>query len=307
MVEHEPPATRVSSCEGELKRFTLVEKRRPYHQLERVNDESGTESKIRSESWPTTLIPQSSVAFAISDRVLSCDRITPTRGDLTVTSKADDPLITFDRRFVIAAIIIGLAYALMISGIGLLLGKETAGVAGVALTALATAVFTKFEDLRFKKSATATIEIPNLGIWPLLLLALSFVGGEYIVGLLIGVGFGSLGIIPNPLTDSVEFSEFLLSPSFFTTALVGKILTYFVLAYCAARSLSRLRYSQVLIAGLLALMFQVLVPILAAAVGSVESAQALLANPATYAMGVVWIVVLAAVLFGTNLGARHSR
>ena len=73
----------------------------------------------------------------------------------------------FDRKFVYAACAIGAAYALIIAVLGALVGKEAAGVAGVALTALATAIFKQFETLRFQTIAEQeerTVVIPRLNI-----------------------------------------------------------------------------------------------------------------------------------------------
>ena len=42
----------------------------------------------------------------------------------------------FDRKFVLAAVLIGVAYAVIVVLVEKIVGKEAAGVAGVALTAL---------------------------------------------------------------------------------------------------------------------------------------------------------------------------
>src|SRR5262249_57597604 len=84
-----------------------------------------------------------------------------------------------DKKFVYAACAIGAAYALIISGLGFLLGKEAAGVAGVALTALASAIFKQFETLRFKTIAEQqerTVSIPRLNFPYFLLLVFAFHG-----------------------------------------------------------------------------------------------------------------------------------
>ena len=95
----------------------------------------------------------------------------------------------FDQRFVYAACTIGAAYALIIAGLGSWLGKEAAGVAGVALTALATAIFKQFETLRFKRIAEReerTVSIPRLNMPYLLLLVFAMAGIQYLVGMLFG-------------------------------------------------------------------------------------------------------------------------
>src|SRR5262245_66071918 len=95
-----------------------------------------------------------------------------------------------DKKFVYAACAIGAAYALIISGLGFLLGKEAAGVAGVALTALASAIFKQFETLRFKTIAEQqerTVSIPRLNLPYLLLLVFSFHCFQVLLGLFLCV------------------------------------------------------------------------------------------------------------------------
>src|SRR5207247_8624726 len=98
--------------------------------------------------------------------------------------------------FLSAACEIGAAYSLIITGLSFLLGKEAAGVAAVALTALATAIFKQFETLRFKTIAEheeRTVSIPRLNIPYLLLLVFAFNGIQVLVGMLSGVIAGSFG------------------------------------------------------------------------------------------------------------------
>jgi phosphatidylserine synthase len=84
-----------------------------------------------------------------------------------------------DKKFVGGAIALGLAYALIIVALDHFIGKEAAGVAGVALTALAGAIFKQFETLRFRQiqehEATVVL-VPRLYSWYLLLLIFSFYG-----------------------------------------------------------------------------------------------------------------------------------
>jgi len=55
-----------------------------------------------------------------------------------------------DRKFVFAATAIGIAYTLIVLAVNKIVGTSAAGVAGVALTALATGLFQRFETLRFR-------------------------------------------------------------------------------------------------------------------------------------------------------------
>jgi hypothetical protein len=114
----------------------------------------------------------------------------------------------FDKKFVYAACAIGAAYALIIAGLGSLLGAQAAGVAGVALTALATAIFKQFETLRFKTIAEQeerTVSIPRLNIPYLLLLVCAFQGIQLFLGLLFGIiinSFGWLKVTPSTTLQS---------------------------------------------------------------------------------------------------------
>src|SRR5947199_3246242 len=85
-----------------------------------------------------------------------------------------------DKRFVGAAIAIGLAYSLIVVVLlACLLGKDAAGVAAVALTALAAAIFKQFETLRFRQipeRESTVIFVQRLYSWYLLLLMFSFYG-----------------------------------------------------------------------------------------------------------------------------------
>lgn len=84
-----------------------------------------------------------------------------------------------DRKFVIAATAIGAAYAALVVGLNAWIGPQAAGVAGVALTALATAIFKQFETLRFRKVAVeeqVDVRIPGVSWWWVALAAASITG-----------------------------------------------------------------------------------------------------------------------------------
>ena len=214
-------------------------------------------------------------------------------------------LVSLDRRFTITAIVIGLSYVLIIAGIGLVFGRETAGIAALALTALATGVFKKFEDLQFKKSPRATIEVPTFGIWLLFLLVLSFSGAVFIFVTLVGLAANVVGFTTGKTAPSTEV-ELLLNLNFLISILGAKALAYFATAYCAARVIKNLRYSQVLIAGLLALILDALIPIVLISLSSLKAGADLLLDPSTYSFSIYWIVVLGGVLLGTKFASRED-
>jgi hypothetical protein len=100
-----------------------------------------------------------------------------------------DPI--FDRKFVGAATVIGGVYASIVVALAEFIGKEAAGVAGVALTALATAIFKQFETLRFKEvlSDPAEVEIPRVLSWRMLVVVLAFLSVQVLWSFLVsGVG-----------------------------------------------------------------------------------------------------------------------
>src|SRR5262245_42414516 len=77
----------------------------------------------------------------------------------------------FDRKFVVTATIIGAAYVALVLIISKF-SREAANVASVALAALATGLFKKFESLRFQQLAESkyqTIALPHLHWWGFIL------------------------------------------------------------------------------------------------------------------------------------------
>ena len=214
-------------------------------------------------------------------------------------------VVGFDRQFAVAAVVIGLSYALIVAMLGMLLGEPAAGVAGVALTALATALFTRFEGLRFKKTATTTIEIATFGSWSTLLLAFSFLGCEVVLGAVVGIAYLLAGMTPDS-TSGIGLFENLSNPSVGISLLVARTVAFFAIAFCAARVITQVRYSHILIVALLVLIFEQVSPVLVVMVLNMEVAMALLRSPIFYFFGIFWIVFLAAALVGARLGSGHS-
>lgn len=92
-----------------------------------------------------------------------------------------------DKKFIATALVIGLVYASIVLIVSRLIGKEAAGVVAVALTAIATAIFRQFENLKFVSKPTKEIPI-------------SFSFGS---SLIIGLAILSLVQIVNKIGDSV--------------------------------------------------------------------------------------------------------
>lgn len=94
----------------------------------------------------------------------------------------------FDARFAATAVVVGIAYCMIVVAIRRFVSAEAGGIAGVTLTTLAVAVFRRFETLRFASTKTAAvIGIPQLSIAYLSVVVFAFLGMQISAGL--GVGF----------------------------------------------------------------------------------------------------------------------
>ena len=210
----------------------------------------------------------------------------------------------FDRKFVAAATAIGVVYSLIVVGVSELIGKEAAGVAGVALAALATGIFQKFEGLRFKTSPGRTIEIPALNVWILILLVFAYFGSEFLFSFIVGIFAYVLGLSTGSGANPEDFLSALLNPYFLMSLVGAKALAYFTTAYCAGRVVANMKYSQSMIAGLCALICSIFLPILVPLIENPSAIKYLLNQ--TWVAGVFSIGFLVAVLLGAMLADRHS-
>jgi len=214
----------------------------------------------------------------------------------------------FDKKFVYAACAIGAAYALIIAGLGSLLGKEAAGVAGVALTALASAIFKQFETLRFKTIADQqerTVSIPRLNIPYLLLLVCAFQGIQLLVGLLLGVILESVGWLKTASSTTFESFWALLSDYRILVPMVGgTAVSYFTGGYLCGRTAPRVSFSYALIGSILSLVVVMILQVMGAMAQDWRQALSTLANPAFYVFGIFWGVYAACAFLGARIGFR---
>ncbi len=144
----------------------------------------------------------------------------------------------FDKKFVMAAVVLGAVYALVVVLIGKIIGMEAAGVAGIALSALFTGILKKFETLRFRRISddkSTWVDVPPINIWRVIVLTFAFFGAQYVLG------FAS-GLIPEKWLGEDGFLLFLAGLTLFI---------YFFLPFLMAKSFTRLRYSTVAFAVLL--------------------------------------------------------
>jgi drug/metabolite transporter (DMT)-like permease len=156
-----------------------------------------------------------------------------------------------------SACAIGAAYALIITGLGSLLGKEAAGLAGVALTALATTIFKQFETLRFKTIAEheeRRVSIPRLNIPYLLLLVFAFQGIQFLGECLSGVIAGSFGWFKDVTSSDYSF-----------LVLIGGVgaVSYFAGGYLWGRTAPRVSFSYALIGSILSLVVGMILQVIA--------------------------------------------
>jgi hypothetical protein len=95
-----------------------------------------------------------------------------------------------DRRFILAAVLVGAAYALVAVALTYLVGAEASGAAAVGMTAVASVAFAKFESLRFVSLPSVDsvhLKIPPIHSWYLLLIFFAGLGTQWIVGTALGV------------------------------------------------------------------------------------------------------------------------
>ncbi len=158
----------------------------------------------------------------------------------------------FDRKFVFAAVLIGLAYSLVVTLASIMLGKETAGVIGVALSAIAMAIFKQFETLRFIQAddSARSVYIPRLKPDFLLLVTMALFGCEAIGGVVMGILLAATGNLNSP-EDLFSKSTGLLA------IIIAKFLSIFVggfLAGSVAMRLTGLTYSYIFIGAFIAVL-----------------------------------------------------
>ena len=214
----------------------------------------------------------------------------------------------FDKKFVYAACAIGAAYALIITGLGFLLGKEAAGVAAVALTALATAIFKQFETLRFKTIAEheeRTVSIPRLNIPYLLLLVFAFNGIQALLGMLFGVIIASSGWFKvTPSTTVESWGEFMSDYRILVPIVGVTAVSYLIGGYLCGRTAPRVSFSYALIGSILSLVVGMILQLMSAIAADWREALSTLANPAFYVFGIFWGVYAACAFLGARVGFR---
>jgi len=214
----------------------------------------------------------------------------------------------FDKKFVYAACAIGAAYALIIAGLGSLLGTQAAGVAGVALTALATAIFKQFETLRFKTIADQeerAVSIPRLNIAYLLLLAFAFEGIQLPVGALFTIILKLVGWIKvTPSTTIESFGELMADYRVWAPLMAARAVSYFLGGYLCGRTAPRVSFSYALVGSILSLLVDLILTVSSTIVQDWRLGLSMLANPGFYVFGIFWGFYAACAFLGARIGFR---
>jgi hypothetical protein len=211
----------------------------------------------------------------------------------------------FDRKFVFAACLIGAVYAAIIVLVESLIGKEAAGVAAAALTALATAIFSRFEKLQFvrkSRASTVSVAVPRLSIARMLLIGLCCLGLQAILGIAIAMVAVVLHLLPTT-QNLTSLAALLENWKIFAVLIAAQSLSFLASGYLASRFFKSALYGEVVIAALLALVFNNGLPlILALLQGRAAFMETIHSLP--WWPPVLWLLYLSLALAGAWLGAR---
>lgn len=210
----------------------------------------------------------------------------------------------FDRKFVIAATLIGVAYAAIVAVLGAMFGREVAGAAGVALTALAAAIFKQFETLRFRAIADdegTELTVPKIVGWRVAVFTGFFMGLKMVVGMSAGLIIAMLNLLPK-VNDLTTFLSSIGSDWRAMAAIIfGNFVLYTLGGVVIAKGFNIRNYSTLLISAFLSCLIDTFLPLLLFMINDLRFFfKMLMAGalwPATF-----WLLYLA----GTLLGARYA-
>ena len=197
-----------------------------------------------------------------------------------------------DRKFVIAAVVIGSSYALMVALVGRMLGKDAAGVAGIALTALPTALLRQFETLRFRKMSendSVCVDVPRVNFTRVTTITFAFMGAQYLFGV-------AVGLLPE---------TWLSEEVIVVLVILATLLSYFIISLLVAKAFVPVRYSTVAFAVLISQIASVLV-------GAVAFRPALVAvlqyglGPVLGSQGAICLGFEVVALLGVRLGLPNQ-
>lgn len=212
----------------------------------------------------------------------------------------------FDKKFVVAATLIGVAYTVIVVILVSTIGKEAAGIAGVALTALATGIFKQFETLRFRQQSdeqTKSIEFPAFRIWYFLLILFAFFGLQLILGAISGSVLGALGLMPD-LSNPEAASIFLNDPKVWIWMVGLTTVAYFLGGYLIGKTAPSVTYTYAIVAALLTLLIPLMLQVIPLLILLGKEAIGIFA-PYLY-LATFWLLYVAATLIGSKMGFRKN-
>lgn len=212
----------------------------------------------------------------------------------------------FDKKFVIAASLIGFVYAAVIATLGSFVGKEVAGVAGVALTALATAIFKQFETLRFRSLAetdeTQTLVVPKLSFARILLLCFSFSGAQILTGLVISTVLVMIDAVPD-ISRIDEISKLLSDWKIFSVVIGFKLVAFSFTGFLVRCIFQVPLYSELVVAAFIAIALPDLLPIAAIAFKDPSLLKVLFKlGQSGLWLAVFWLPFVACAFVGARIG-----
>lgn len=211
-----------------------------------------------------------------------------------------------DKNFVVAASIIGAVYAVIVVTLGSLVGKEAAGVAGVALTAIATGIFKQFETLRFRQISheeERQIPVPVLSWWRVVVFTSTFMGLKVFFGMVAGVLLASTDLVPQ-INGMESFMELLFDYRVLVVMVGINCLILALGGFVMTKAFRIGTYSTLLISALLASLLEGLLPLIPMAILEfglfVETLKSGALWPAAF-----WLLYVAAALLGARLANRN--
>ena len=197
-----------------------------------------------------------------------------------------------DRKFVTAAVVIASFYALIVVVVERMLGKDAAGVSGVALTGLATALLRQFETLRFRKMSeneSVCVDVPRVDLSRVTTIAFAFLGAQYLFGF-------AIALLPETwLSEEVVV----------VLVIVATLLSYFIISLLVARAFVPVRYSTVAFAVLISQIASVLMGAVAFRPEILDVLQCGL-GPALGAQGALCLGFEVVALLGVRLGLPNQ-
>ena len=210
----------------------------------------------------------------------------------------------FDKGFVVGALLIGTVYCLVVVALAALVGKEAAGVGGVALSTLAVAIFKEFETLQFKKTdPRRVVPVPALSGSYVAVVSFAFAGVQILAGMLLGTAVGSAGLFSTGGLEHESVLALLASEGIHVSLVVLTLMSHIVAGILVARVslyVPGVTYTYVALGSLLSSGLNV-IPVFGMALATRSTAPLRGLIGPTYAF---WLLYIAASLLAARLALR---